>query len=418
MGKILRFLLGSVRIEVNGRFPERFLNLCGGRHLSFWDVKVLDEQRLSVCLSAHRLHESRRLAAQALCELRVLEGNGLPCFLYRMRRRFALGTGLALALFGAIFLSQFVLVIQVTGNERLSDSVILTELERQGFGPGVYGPGVDRRTLANEVLLRLPELSFLSVNISGIRAQVVVREAAPEPELEDRWAPGDVVASADGVVVGVDPIIGRAVVQEGQAVLQGELLLSGTEEQESGDGTGTVLSTTQVRAEGRVWALTRRTLRAVTPLSVSAKDRTDGRKTLRGLRVLGRGVKFYRESSFFTRSCDRIRNTYPLRLPGVGELPLAWETLRLEEYTLRSAQIKRKSAETLLKTRLEERLAALLEEDGEVLGKSLCFQEEDGVLVGTLTASCREDIGVMVPRQAAPGGKRLTGKDGTSEEAD
>lgn len=404
MSNLVHFLLGSVRIEAKGPFPERFLNLLGEEKIRFWEPRRLDEGRLRVCIAPFALGKSRALAQRALCELRVVGGTGLPSFLLGLRRRYALLAGLFCALFGAIVLSQFVLVIEVTGNERLSDSVILTELEAQGFGIGTYAPGVDRRGLANEVLLRLPELSFLSVNISGVRAEVLVREAEPEPELEDRWAAGDVVAATDGVVLSMDPVIGRAAVEEGQAVLAGELLISGTEEHPSGDGTGTVLSVTQVRAEGRVRALTRRELRCVTPLEVTAAEPTGERVTLPGLRLLRRSVKFRRESSFFPQSCGRIEEVWTPALPFGASAPLALTRKTLKPLRLRSAHVSRASAEKLLRQRLEERLRGLLGESGQVLGQELHFEEKNGALTGRLTASCVEDIAVQVPRTASDAG--------------
>lgn len=398
MGNFLHFLLGSVRIEVNGPFPERFVNLCGVQKIRFWDVERRDASVLSLCVDTLAVRRCRTLAAQALCELRVLEGRGLPSFLLGLRRRLALLLGLLCALLTALILSQFVLVVRVTGNEELSDSVILTELENQGFGPLTYGPGVDRRGLANEVLLRLPQLSFLSVNISGIYAEVVVREAAPEPELEDRWAAGDVVAAADGVILAVDPVIGRPVVTEGQAVLAGELLISGTEEAQSGDGTGTVLSAEQVRAEGRVKALTRRVLRCATPLTCAARSYTGERQRVLGLRLLHRCVKIPRESSFFPRTCDRIEKVWQPTLPGGAALPLSLSCRTLTEYRTRAARLKRETAEKFLRERLEARLTVLLGERGAVNDEEVTFCEQDGVLFGTLTASCEEDIAVMVPR--------------------
>ncbi len=398
MSNFFHFLLGSVRLEVSGRFPERFLNLCGEEKVAFWDLQRCAAGTLRLCVGAHRVHRCRTLARRALCELRIAGGTGLPCFLLGLRRRRALLCGLGFALLGAIVLSQFVLVVQVTGNESLSDSVILTELQRQGFGPGSYGPGVDRRSLANEVLRHLPQLSFLAVNISGVRAQVVVREAAAEPELEDRWAAGDVVAAVDGVILAVDPVIGRSVVEEGQAVLAGELLLSGTEEQSAGDGTGAVLSTLEVRAEGRVLALTRRVLRAAMPLEVSVPVLTGERERWYGLRLWGRSVKFYRESSFFPLSCGTMERTWSLG-------GLTWTEKTLTERTLRSGRLKREGAQALLEQRLEERLRELMGASGQVLERKLAFSEEDGVLFGTLTASCKEDIAVMVERGAGRGSR-------------
>jgi similar to stage IV sporulation protein len=46
VGNVLHFLLGSVRLEVTGRFPERFVNLCGAKKVPFWDTERPEEQIL------------------------------------------------------------------------------------------------------------------------------------------------------------------------------------------------------------------------------------------------------------------------------------------------------------------------------------------------------------------------------------
>ena len=37
--ELVNRMQGQVRLRVEAAFPERVLNLCGARHLSFWDVE-------------------------------------------------------------------------------------------------------------------------------------------------------------------------------------------------------------------------------------------------------------------------------------------------------------------------------------------------------------------------------------------
>ena len=59
MQKIINFFRGSVRLEVTGPFPERFLNLCAQNYLSFWDVQWLEDGGVRLTLSRR---DSRRAA--------------------------------------------------------------------------------------------------------------------------------------------------------------------------------------------------------------------------------------------------------------------------------------------------------------------------------------------------------------------
>ena len=40
--RMVNALRGSVRLEVSGAFPERFLNLCAQRGIVFWNVEWLE----------------------------------------------------------------------------------------------------------------------------------------------------------------------------------------------------------------------------------------------------------------------------------------------------------------------------------------------------------------------------------------
>src|SRR5699024_9448559 len=111
---------------------------------------------------------------------------------------------------------------EVKGNTTVSTALIRTELRRQGLSIGTFGPGLDERTVGNKVLLQIPELSWLSINLYGTRAEVLVREAVQAPEVVDASEHGSVVARASGIITKVEALTGEAVVEVGDTVLEGE----------------------------------------------------------------------------------------------------------------------------------------------------------------------------------------------------
>ena len=48
MQKVINFLRGSVRLEAEGAFPERFLNLCAQNGVAFWAVEWLETGRVAI----------------------------------------------------------------------------------------------------------------------------------------------------------------------------------------------------------------------------------------------------------------------------------------------------------------------------------------------------------------------------------
>ena len=233
------------------------------------------------------------LGERAMCTVTRAGQAGLLVFLERFRRRYALLIGLALSLTAVCVLSQFVLTIQVEGNQTVPTAVILTELRRQGLRPGVFGPGLDEKTIRTKALLQLPELSWMSVNLYGTRAQVLVREATPEPEVVDETATGSVVARASGIITRMDTLNGEALVDVGDTVVAGETLISGTVHLDAPKYSELPdLGTLQVRAEGRVYARTWRTLVGELPLESPVKVYTGEEKTCWSATVLGQRFVF------------------------------------------------------------------------------------------------------------------------------
>ncbi|MEG1593840.1 MAG: sporulation protein YqfD, partial [Oscillibacter sp.] len=174
--QVLNRLQGQVRLRVDCAFPERILNLCGARNLAFWDLDWASETAFTCRLSRRDFHTLRRAAKNLDCTLTVVRREGAPYFLRRFRRRYVLLSGLvlcgALLFFGSFFIWDFT----VEGNETVPREEILRSLQKNGITLGTFGFAVDAEDLRNHVLLDIPELSWMTVNVSGCRAYVEVRE--------------------------------------------------------------------------------------------------------------------------------------------------------------------------------------------------------------------------------------------------
>lgn len=398
--RMVNALRGSVRLEVSGAFPERFLNLCAQRGIVFWNVEWLEATRLRLTVTRQGSGPARALGDKVLCTVVPAEQSGVPFFLGRFRRRYALLVGLALSLTAVCVLSQFVLTIEVEGNEAVSTAEILTELRRQGLRPGVYGPGLDEGTISSAALLGLPELAWMSVNLHGTRAEVLVREAVPAPEVDDEEQVGSIVARSSGIVTHIEPLSGEALVAQGDTVLAGEVLISGAVTLDAPqyselENLGQIL----VRAQGQVFARTWHTMTASIPLEAQVKSYTSEKASRWTLSILGHRIDFFGKSGISFPEYDKITDTWALTLPGGREMPLALSRETCRAYTLAAAPVDADAAERLLEEWLLEALRARLG-DGEVVHTSFSSAQRDGRLEVTLQAECTEEIGRFVPLES------------------
>ena len=396
MQKIINFFRGSVLYTVTGAFPERFLNLCAQNAVAFWGLEWLDDHTLRLCFARKDAKKVRTLAEKVMCQAKAARRAGVPFFLAKFRRRYAFLAGLALAVAAVCVLSRFILTIEVTGNRAVSTAVILSELNRQGVRVGAYGPSIDEKVVSPEALLRIPALSWRAVNLHGTRAEVIVREKVPKPDIVDRTVPSHVVSAATGIITHMEVLEGQPLFQEGDTVLAGEILISGVIDVPEPQYADTDLGTRITHAMGNVWARTWRTLEARIPLEAQVKRYTGEEVTRYSLGILDRRLNFYGNSGISLDKYDKITSSHSLTLPGGRVMPLVLRVERYRGYATEPVALDAEAARTLLEERLLERLDGLVGEDGEVLRTDFTVREENGILVVTLLAECREQIGRVV----------------------
>lgn len=389
MQEIVNRLFGQVWIRVECPYPERVLNLCSVHDLSFWDLQWEGDTVFTCRLTRRDWHALRRAARHLSCTFTVVGKEGAPYFLLRFRRRRVLLAGLFVCVVCMLAGSLFVWDFAIEGNEQVPEETILRALEKQGVRRGTFGLSLDGEDIRNHVLLEIPELSWITVNVSGCRANVQVRERIPAPELINERIPTNVVARRAGLVLNVQAMDGVACVMKGSTVEEGQLLISGIED------TGT-FGARLLPGQGRVKARTWYSLTAKMPLTAAKKVYDGEGRAFYSLIFGTKRVKFFSNSSIEGGKYDKIIARKPLRLLGLS-LPftLVTETFRSYECVPEEQPPEQLQKET--GAALEQYLRTLVEPYGKVKSTLCTSRSKGNVLAVTLTAECEEEIGRQVP---------------------
>lgn len=397
MRQLMNLIRGMVVLRVTAPFPERLINLCAQAGIDFWALEWLDGHTIRFVTRRYALPRLEELVQRVGGEAVRESSRGLPDFLIRFRRRYAFLLGLAFALCAVSVLSRFVLTIEVTGNERVPTAIILSQLRQLGVRPGVYGPSLNQKELAQEALLHLEELSWMGINLHGTRLEIIVREAIQTPERLDEAGYFDIVAQADGIITHMEPELGDAVVQEGEVVAKGDILISGNVTLEPPLYSDVPARYYQTHARGRVWAQTWREFSAAIPLETSVKNYTGEEKSAWSLNILGRRIEIFGNTSISWPMYDKITTVHQAALSDGRTLPftLCRETFRA--YEANTVQVDRAAAQSLLEEQLLARLDALIGQDGEVESTRFSARVAGGLLEVTLSAQCLEEIGEERP---------------------
>lgn len=245
------FLVGYVIICVEGLSLEKFINLTVSRGIYLWGIKRQNYTTLTARISIRGFKQLRGISHKIRCRIRIVDKRGLPFILYRYRRRKMLAVGMLVCLCIIYGLSSFVWTVDVEGTEEVDPRMVLAELESLGVKPGIFKPHIDNMLIENQLLVRIPELSWASLEIRGSRAILRVRESVLPPALVDRNTPCNIVAAKDGIIHKMIVLDGQAAVGPGQTVKKGQLLVSGIIEHPDTIGVRYVHSMGQIIA--RTW---------------------------------------------------------------------------------------------------------------------------------------------------------------------
>ncbi len=137
-----------------------------------------------------------------------------------------------------------------------AESEILDMLAELGVHPGMSRQEVQTDLLAMELEAASEDFSFAGVRLQGVRLLVEVAPAVEAPEVFDLDSARDLVATADGIVLSVNALSGKACVEPGDVVRRGDVLIRG-EERISSETTREVAALGEVLA--RTWIVTEAT---------------------------------------------------------------------------------------------------------------------------------------------------------------
>lgn len=394
--KFFKFLKGYVIIRVSGADAERFVNICIRRGADISGIKAEKSGALIMRVSIPFFLKLRPVARKTGVHIHIIKRGGAFMMkrLYGRRYAFLLG-----ALFMIVFFavtSQFIWVVELDGVYESNEEQIIQILSDCGIKPGA-----SKRSLPppDEIKSRLINetgtLSWAWVYIEGARARAVVYEKRTAPETADKSIPCDIVAACDAFIKRIDVKNGERAVENGTAVLKGDVLISGnvpvfTEGEEE--------KYMQVHAEGVTEAVTYREASANQSLFRELRIKTGRKKTYYSLEIFGKLFELYSDTDCGFENFDTSDNRRELTLPFFGYSGLCLNTRTYEEVEPVREQITEEAAALYAKERLEEEIAKELYSSPRLEDSSLTWERISSDTINVrLRMKFIEDIGIKTP---------------------
>ena len=379
--KLLRFFLGYVSFTVTGDFPERFFNLITRSKLRIWDAKKKNGM-LCGYIIAKDYRYIRTFARKSRVKVRITKRYGFPFFIRRYKKRVGFFCGLVIYALILSALSMSIWSIEISGNSLVSDREIEASLKESGLYLGAYSKNLNDIEISQKTLMYIDELSYVTIFIRGSVADVQVQEKTSLDKSDD--APCNIVAKCKGKILSVDAYSGTATVSAGDIVTEGDILISGIEENS--------ISNHLVAAKGDVIAESEQ------DISVSVGEDEN-------LLFLEKSPYRRRRLNFFSLKIPLFVGRLPsgeykiFREDGLftlfeRKLPVGFDTEY--HYLLSKGNITEKSErEKLCKAILLLREISQFNKN-DIVSEKTEISDKDGISIVTKHYICREDIGRQI----------------------
>ena len=333
---LYRSVMGLVRVRVTSADVPDFLRTLGKA-----DISVLDgapEEALAICFTLFRKDFKK---VQQICEKRgdsltVLGREGLYWTGKRLIKRPVLVLGTIILIFLLFWVPSHVFFVQVEGNVQVPDRLIIPAAEDCGICFGASRREVRSERVKNALLEAVPELQWAGVNTRGCVAVISVREKNVTEISQSSNTVSSIVAACDGVILSATATAGNLLCQPGQAVAAGQVLISGY--------TDSGLTIQATRAEGEVYARTRRKISVIAPAEYIYRTEVSEINVSYSLIIGKKRINLWKDSGISGTTCGRMYADYYITLPGGFQLPVALVKETVTEYKTVTAEISPEEA--------------------------------------------------------------------------
>ena len=349
MSGLLHFFTGYRRLRVFSTQAGEVMNILRTRGYSCEDFEFCEEYAYFSCSATVSAKIISECEARGIA-INIAHEGGIPFILKRYRHRYGIFIG---AIICALLISvsgRIVWDVRIEGNQKLSEDEVISELEECGLSVGMFKKDLDIDAIEARTLVLSEEISWISVNLLGTVANVEIREVESPPDTSDNkqnFAAANLIASRGGIIEDFKNVRGEVVVKIGDAVAEGDLLVSGLYGDEGSSFRYTC-------AKGEVLARTVRDFYVDIPLKTESKSYSGKVKCKKSVIFFKKEVKFLINSGNLPPTYDTIDIVEFLRTPWGTELPVGIRTVRYYEYENRTEELSEAAAKerALYKLRL------------------------------------------------------------------
>ncbi len=363
-----------LRLKLSGSGIERFITLCGNRHIPLWAIRA-DGKFIEVNIHYRDWEQGKALLEKTGTQAVIVRKHGLPFLLPSLKPRILFFAGCAATVGWLIYSTQLIWHIEYEGNYSISEDQLTDFLAEQGVWVGVSKSSLDLESLEKALREEFSLITWTSGKINGTVLEISIKENerpnVTMPVMAAEEATG-LYATADGTVVSVYVRNGVALVTRGDEVKKGDLLVDGRIPvlNEEGETDHYLL----YEADADILIETTQPVSLSLEAVYTAKEYT-GRKSSGVYFSYGQTVYKLPWTAVSWKEKDQLFE--PAFQTALGEMQIGFGTFSAKEYRTVEKIYDREEAEALLYAEFEKNNAILVEKGVQIISENVTIEKTE-----------------------------------------
>lgn len=382
---ILRMFFGYVRIQVEGYYIERFINICTNRKILIWNLKRKKGVQLFLNIGIKDFKKLTDISRKTNCKVRIKNKKGLPFLLYRYKKRKIFVIFLLIILIMIFISSRYIWNVDIIVQDNQIIENIEEDLQKLGLRQGIKKNKIDKEKIINEIRLHRKDISWIGLDIKGTNVKVKIVKSKEQPEIISNKDYCDIIAKKAGTISKITAQNGTAVVSVGDTVEAGDILIKGIME-------GKYTEARKVHSLGIVEAEIIYSKTKEVYFEQEIYNKTGKKENKYEISINNKNLNLYKNNSKFDLYCSEI-NQNKIKISNNFYLPISITKITNFEQTKEVKKYSIEEAVEIATQELTKEFENELPNKENIEDKNVKTIQKDNSVIVTLIYKVIEEIG-------------------------
>ena len=382
---IFNYIIGYIRISIEGYYIERFINICRNEKITIWNLKRDKNVKLELNIAIKDLKRVAKIAKQTKCKMKITRKKGLPFIFNKYKKRKLFFVFLIVIIINLAISSNFIWNIQIIEEDKQNIQNLYQDVVDSGLQIGTMKAKINTKDIINKIRLKRDDIAWIGIELKGTNAIVRTVKATAKPDIVNDKDYCNIVSDKQGIITKISAQNGTIAVKVGDTVNVGTTLINGWME-------GKYTGIRYVHAKGEIQAKVWHTKSKKIQYNTTERTETGNIENKYQIKINNFKINLSKRLSKF-KIYDTIVEENKFKIFSDFYLPISLIKTTNKEVKEEQKKYEIEEAKNLGIQQLQDELDNEIENKEKIVNKIInTYEKEDGVEV-YVTYEVLEDIG-------------------------